>query len=73
MQLVDEKMRESERLRQRGENYVEEEEEGEEEEERGREEGRKRNQDGVKKLSPSEAVMISPIPIREAINKKGVT
>ena len=62
MQLVDEKMRESERLRQRGENYVEEEEE-EEEEERGREEGRKRNQDGVKKLSPSEAVMISPIHI----------
>ena len=61
MQLVDEKMRESERLRQRGENYDEEEEE--EDEERGREEGRKRNQDGVKKLSPSEAVMISPIPI----------
>ena len=60
MQLVDEKTRESERLRQRGDNYVEEEEEEEEEE---REEGRKRNQDGVKKLSPSEAVTISPIPI----------
>ena len=59
MQLVDEKTRESERLRQRGDNYVEEEEEEEEE----REEGRKRNQDGVKKLSPSEAVTISPIPI----------
>ena len=57
MQLVDEKTRESERLRQRGDNYVEEEEEEE------REEGRKRNQDGVKKLSPSEAVTISPIPI----------
>ena len=63
MQLVDEKTRESERLRQRGDNYVEEEEEEEDEEELGREEGRKRNQDGVKKLSPSEAVTISPIPI----------
>ena len=54
-------MRESERLRQKGKNYEEEEED--EGEGRGREEGRKRNQDGVKKLSPSEAVMISHSPI----------
>ena len=62
VELVDEgsMQRDSERLRQRGENFEEE----EEEEGRGREDGRKRNQDGVKKLSPSEAVMIrSPIPI----------
>ena len=57
--LVDEEsaQRESERLRQREENYEEEEEE--EDDGRGREEGRKRKQDGVKKLSPSEAVMIT--------------
>ena len=59
VELFDEKIRDSERLRQRGENYEEE----DEREGRGREEGRKRNQDGVKKLSPSEAVTISPIPI----------
>ena len=65
VELVDESsmQRDSERLRQSGENFEEEEEE-DEEEGRGREDGRKRNQDGVKKLSPSEAVMIrSPIPI----------
>ena len=64
VELVDEgsMQRDSERLRQSGENFEEEEEE--EEEGRGREDGRKRNQDGVKKLSPSEAVMIrSAIPI----------
>ena len=61
MELVDEKV--SERLRQRGENFEEDEEEEDVGEEgRGKEERRKRNQDGVKKLSPSEAVMISPIP-----------
>ena len=60
MELVDENV--SERLRHRGENF-EEDEEDEEEEGRRKEERRKRNQDGVKKLSPSEAVMISPIPI----------
>ena len=62
VELVDEgsMQRDSERLRQSGENFEEE----EEEEGRGREDGRKRNQDGVKKLSPSEAVMIrSPIHI----------
>ena len=62
VELVDEgsMQRDSERLRQSGENFEEE----DEEEGRGREDGRKRNQDGVKKLSPSEAVMIrSPIPI----------
>ena len=56
VELFDENVRESERLRQKGKNYEEEEED--EGEGRGREEGRKRNQDGVKKLSPSEAVMI---------------
>ena len=61
VELVDEgsMQRDSERLRQSGENFEEE----DEEEGRGREDGRKRNQDGVKKLSPSEAVMIRlPIP-----------
>ena len=64
VELVDEgsMQRDSERLRQSGENFEEEEED--EEEGRGREDGRKRNQDGVKKLSPSEAVMIKlHIPI----------
>ena len=62
VELVDEgsMQKDTERLRQSGENFEEE----DEEEGRGREDGRKRNQDGVKKLSPSEAVMIrSPIPI----------
>ena len=62
VELVDESsmQRDSERLRQSGENFEEE----DEEDGRGREDGRKRNQDGVKKLSPSEAVMIrSPIHI----------
>ena len=56
VELVDESsmQRDSERLRQSGENFEEE----DEEDGRGREDGRKRNQDGVKKLSPSEAVMI---------------
>ena len=67
VELVDESsmQRDSERLRQSGENFEEE----EEEEGRGREDGRKRNQDGVKKLSPSEAVMIRSPSIFSDNNK----
>ena len=66
VELVDEgsMQRDSERLRQSRENFEEEEEEG-----RGREDGRKRNQDGVKKLSPSEAVMIRSPSIFSDNNK----